>query len=161
MREVITVYFLSFSESLYFNFSDQSESNCNLTAIGSHLDTTSNLGIGILEKRDLTAFIVSSQIDAARSARNPIAISKCITRARRIQPRSHREENRVAPVYGENRADRSIRLFGPAFECAIVEKIYARSSAREEITFIRTNYLSASGIETSVDAVARMRLTLG
>jgi len=42
------------------------------------------------------------------------------------------------------------RIDHSADERAIVEKIYAQSSAREEITFIRTNYPSACGIETLV-----------
>lgn len=139
MREILTIYFLSFS--LSFNLSNQSESNCSLMAIGLHLAATSNLEIGITWEvrfdRAYSWFSTRSHL-----ARNPTAISRCITRARCMQP--PRRKSGRARLRRENRADRSNRSFGRG------EKIYARSSAREEITFVRTNYPSARGIETSV-----------
>lgn len=146
-KEILTIYFLSFSQSLNFNFSDQSESNCNLMAIGLHLATTSNLGIGILERRDPTALIVSSRFEGcSHFARNPAVISKCVTRARWAQPQVEEIGSRSFKTEPSRPIESIIRS---ASACSS-KRSTPRSPAREEITFIRTNYPSACGIEASV-----------
>lgn len=83
-------------------------------AVGLHLATTSNLGIGILERRDSIALIVLDS--TPHSARNPAAIPKCVTRA-------------IAEEIGSFETEPADRIDHSIGECVFVEKIYGRSSA--------------------------------